>query len=254
MDQMSENKNTVNIQKNDAEKNEQKIRHNRRNHNNDLWIHVDAHNSETNKFMTLLTGISTLAAISLVVVSLVQHNQTLMLTKQNETLIAQYGQAVTQMNSNYTKTLEELEASLDSISNSINNITISIPNNGDVAVGETTDPPSAPIDDSAFMGVVVMNDGTAVTPLGLRIAGIYDHSPAANAGLRAGDIIMTIEGVSITDFETMSAIIDTKMPGDVIALRFARAQDGTVFFHDATLTLDSASNYDLDLSEDVTQP
>lgn len=250
MDQINENKNVENVQKN-----EQKIRHPRRNHNNnDLWIHVDAHNSETNKFMTLLTGISTLAALSLVAVSLIQHNQTVMLTKQNETLIAQYGQLVSQMSTTNTKALEELEAGLDAIANSIDHITVNVPNQGAAPEGNQEDVPVAPVDDSAFMGVVVMNDGTSVTPLGLRIAGIYENSPAANAGLRAGDIIMTIEGVSIDSFETMSGIIDTKAPGDVINIRFARAQDGAVFFNDAVLTLDSASNYDLDLSEETPQP
>ena len=46
---INENKNVDNVAKNDNPKNEQKVRHNRRNNNNnDLWIHVDAHNSETN--------------------------------------------------------------------------------------------------------------------------------------------------------------------------------------------------------------
>ena len=252
---INENKNVDNVAKNDNPKNEQKVRHNRRNNNNnDLWIHVDAHNSETNKFMTLLTGISTLAAISLVVVSLIQHNQTIALTKQNDTLIEKYSQAMTQMNEQNAEALTDIEAGMNAIVNSIDNITI---NNQGVSISPNVDiqqeAPVAPVDDSAFMGVLVMNDGTAVTPLGLRIAGIYNNSPAANAGLRAGDIIMSIDNITIDSFDTMSGIIDTKSVGDTITLRFARTQDNTVYFETVELVLDSMANYDTSTTETPTQ-
>ena len=256
MDQINETKPAEKTAINDTCKNERKIRHNRRApNNNDLWIHVDAQSSDSTKFMSLITGISTLAAISLVAVALIQHNQTMVLTKQNEALIAKYEQAMNQMNTANTKALEDIENGLNAVVGSIDRLTIAMSQPTSQTPGET--PPEVsvtPEEEAAFFGVLVMNDGTAITPLGLRIAGIYAYSPAANAGMRAGDIIMAIDGTPIDTFDTMSNIILAKKPGDSMTVRYARTQDNTVFFETVEVTLDNAANYDTDLTEPTPEP
>lgn len=232
---------------------EQKMRHGRRSHNNDLWIHVDAQHADSSKFLIALTGISTLAAISLVVFSLISHNQTLMLTKQNEELLTKYEQAMTQIATTNAEAISDLENGLNAVVDSIDRLIIIMAQNEDNIESPAIEVVE-PVEESAFFGVLVMNDGTAVTPLGLRIAGIYDHSPAANVGMHAGDIIMSIDEVPIDSFDTMSGIIATKKPGDTMSVRFARTEDNTVYFNTVSVILDKASNYDTNLSEAEPQP
>lgn len=237
----------------EVNKAEQKFRHPRRNHNNDLWIHVDAQNSDSNKFLGALTGISTLAAISLVAVSLINYNQTALLTKQNEELLAKYEQAMTELAATNTEAIESLKEGLDDVADSVDRLTIVMAQdntNIETAAPEATEP----VEEAAFFGVLVMNDGSAITPLGLRIAGIYNHSPAAQAGIQAGDIIMSIDDTPIDTFETMSGIIASKKPGDTMTVRFARTEDNTVYFNTVSVILDKASNYDTNLSEADPQP
>ena len=239
-------------------KNEHKIRHNRKNPNNDIWIHLDTNNTDSNKFLPFITGMSTLGALALVVVSLVQYAQTSALIKQNESLIQKYEQAITQMNTANTKAIEKLEEGLSDLENGMSAIADSIgrvnvsTNAGTqqhvVAPEDST--PVVPEDDRAFLGVLIMNDGSAITPLGLRITGLYEHSPAAQAGLQAGDIIMSLDDTPIDTFETLSAIIDEKEPGDIIKIRYARTQDNTVYFNEASVVLDSMSNYDTSTSQE----
>lgn len=228
-------------------KRDNKIRHNRRN-GNDLWVHIDTDAAEKS-YQSILTAITSIAVIGLIGVTALQFIQTDSLVKQNSELMAKYEQLVTSNNANMTEALEDLENGMNAIANSIGNVRVNGSGvvSGDATVGDNTAeiPTQTPVeDDGAFFGVSVINNDTAITPLGLRIAGVYEHSPAANAGLREGDIIMSIDGTNIDTFDTMSGIIDTKAPGDTMNVRFARTQDNTVYFETVEVTLDRRSNFD----------
>ena len=197
MDHINENNNIEDVVNHENPKLEQKNRSNRHHHNgNDLWIHVDAQGADNNKQMTLIAGFSAFAAISLAIVSLFQYEQTSKLVEQNEALKKQYEQTVALMQETNKEAIKELEIGLSSISNSIDKLTIAMQNGTPVVESTPQEQPAevvVPVDNAAFFGVSIRTDGTEVTPLGLLIDSVYANSPAFTAGLRGGDILMTID-------------------------------------------------------------
>ena len=57
---------------------------------------------------------------------------------------------------------------------------------------------------------------------GIGVVSVEQNSPAAKAGLVAGDIITAIDGESITSQETLTSILEGHKPGDVIELTVYR--------------------------------
>jgi putative serine protease PepD len=72
---------------------------------------------------------------------------------------------------------------------------------------------------------------------GLWITAVVPGSPAANAGLRAGDIITTIDGSPASSTDQLMALTLTKRPGDRVEIGYER--DGAKAT--ATLTLSARS-------------
>jgi len=56
----------------------------------------------------------------------------------------------------------------------------------------------------------------------VRMSGVYPGTPAANAGIKVGDIILRIDGVSIGDANTLVKHIGSKRPGEVVKMRILR--------------------------------
>lgn len=52
--------------------------------------------------------------------------------------------------------------------------------------------------------------------------GVIPESPAAKAGLKEGDVIIKIGGISITQDDTLSELISMRRPGDVVELEVLR--------------------------------
>jgi putative serine protease PepD len=71
----------------------------------------------------------------------------------------------------------------------------------------------------AYLGVSVQ-DATSVA--GAQIASVKSGSPAAKAGLKAGDIVTAIDGKSVASSDDLTALVATYKPGDTAKLTVKR--------------------------------
>lgn len=98
----------------------------------------------------------------------------------------------------------------------------------------------------AFLGVQLAT-GTATTVPGLggtgtgatgtagaTVAGVVEDTPAAEAGLAAGDTVTAVDGTAVADADALSAALADHAPGDRVTLTWT-ATDGTT--QTATVTL-----------------
>jgi S1-C subfamily serine protease len=79
----------------------------------------------------------------------------------------------------------------------------------------------------AFLGIGLGN-GTVVQ-------GVYDGTPAADAGISAGDTITEVDGTSVTTADQLHSLIAAHSPGDGVRLTWT---DSSGSSHSATITLD----------------
>ena len=70
----------------------------------------------------------------------------------------------------------------------------------------------------AFLGVSL----DPASEGGARLTEIRPATPAESAGLQAGDVITSFGGTKITSADTLSHVVDTKAPGDVVTVTFTR--------------------------------
>ena len=82
----------------------------------------------------------------------------------------------------------------------------------------------------AYLGVSLQatTDGS-----GAQIGSVTDGSPAAKAGLRAGDVVTALDDETIDTADDLSAAVTAKSPGDEVTVTYTR--DGTS--HTAQVTL-----------------
>lgn len=95
----------------------------------------------------------------------------------------------------------------------------------------------------AFLGVQLAS-GTSTVPgagaatgstgAGATVAGVVDGTPAAGAGLAAGDTITAVDGTAVADADALSAALAAHAPGDQVTLTWTTT-DGTA--QTATVTL-----------------
>jgi S1-C subfamily serine protease len=84
----------------------------------------------------------------------------------------------------------------------------------------------AVVSDSAWLGVFSdtrAHVGEAV------ISRVAPNSPAARAGLQAGDIVLRVDGVTIESFEALQAVIRARQPGERVQID-ARRNDAVLPF------------------------
>jgi S1-C subfamily serine protease len=77
---------------------------------------------------------------------------------------------------------------------------------------------------TAFLGVQLSGNGPADNVTGAVIAAVVDGSPAAKAGLAAGDVITAVDGKSVLSATGLTKVIVTRKPGEKVALTYL---DGT---------------------------
>jgi hypothetical protein len=78
--------------------------------------------------------------------------------------------------------------------------------------------PPQPSDERAWLGVVLADamDG------GVRIAGVLPGGPAERAGLRAGDLILMLDGLEVADRAVVNRVLGRIEPGAVVEVRVSR--------------------------------
>ena len=93
----------------------------------------------------------------------------------------------------------------------------------------------------AFLGVEVASarlsgpgSATVATASGATIAGVIDGTPAAAAGLAAGDVITAVDGTAVADASALSALLATYDAGDAVSIAWT---DSAGTAHSATITL-----------------
>jgi putative serine protease PepD len=69
----------------------------------------------------------------------------------------------------------------------------------------------------AYLGVAI--DATASTA---KIASVKAATPAAQAGLKAGDVVTAVDGTSIASGDDLTRAIDSHKPGNTITLKYRR--------------------------------
>jgi S1-C subfamily serine protease len=77
--------------------------------------------------------------------------------------------------------------------------------------------------------------GRMPVALGVRITAVTDGSPAAAAGLAKGDLLTTIDGLSVLTAREAAAAISGHKPGDTVKVGVARASDEKETEIDVTL-------------------
>ena len=78
-----------------------------------------------------------------------------------------------------------------------------------------------------YMGIT-SSSTAGPTSVGVEIAEVIDGSPAHIAGLQSGDVILSIQGVSVSDITELSAAVKLYRPGDRIELLVSRGNDSFV--------------------------
>lgn len=227
---------------------------------NDLHVHFDSNNM--NQFTSTLTKVTTACLIGLLGVTLIQSYQTKMLRDQNTEILQMYEKTNAQYDEllkSYADTIDNLEDGLNISLGRLGNgqnivVTTPEPSNPSNNSTEPTEVVTEPEEEKAFLGISVLNDDSSNTILGLRIAGVYENSPAAIAGLQTGDIIMTMDDVSIDSFDTLSDLIATKKPGDTVSIRYAHTQDNTVYFYTVEVKLTNMNNFEFPADTPETEP
>lgn len=78
----------------------------------------------------------------------------------------------------------------------------------------------------AFLGVQIAGatssaygqGGQTTTTAGAAIAGVIEGTPAASAGLVAGDVVTAVDGVAVADAESLSELLAGYEPGDAVTI------------------------------------
>lgn len=79
----------------------------------------------------------------------------------------------------------------------------------------------------AFLGVQ-LTQGTAATRgaslgAGATVGGVVDGTPAAQAGLAAGDTVTAVDGTPVTSADALASVLAQHAPGDTVALTWTTA-------------------------------
>ncbi len=66
---------------------------------------------------------------------------------------------------------------------------------------------------------------TQAEPGGLRLKTVHEHGPAHRAGLSAGDLLIAIDGLRVTDAAGLDSVLDARRPGKRVVLHVFRRDE-----------------------------
>ena len=148
---------------------------------------------------------------------------------------------------------EDLNEAIDNLNKKPINITIN--GNGQATIDPTPDeggteeydPTLDPnFDSRPFLGVAFAEDlASAQTQLGLKVNFVYQYSPAEFAGIKAGDIIASINGMKISTFEELDAIISQCSAKDVLIIDLITTGESGIEYKTTQAVLTYRGNFDL---------
>jgi putative serine protease PepD len=110
-----------------------------------------------------------------------------------------------------------VNAQIDSESGGSDGVGFAIPSNTVKGVADTII--SGAKVQHAYLGVTV---GDATSGQGAAIESVKSGTPAANAGLQAGDVVTAIDGQPVTNSDDLTARISAHQPGDKVTLTVTR--------------------------------
>ena len=90
-----------------------------------------------------------------------------------------------------------------------------VPNGRTPGGGQT--PQSPQTSSGAFLGVAVDDVGN-----GARVTEVANGSPAADAGLKAGDVVTAVDSDSVTSASQLAKVIAGHQPGDSVTITYSR--------------------------------
>ena len=74
---------------------------------------------------------------------------------------------------------------------------------------------------TAFIGLNVARD-----PQGIAVGSVFPNSPAATAGIEAGDVITALDGKPVSTFSDLRTLLLTKHPGDTVTVGYTDTTGG----------------------------
>ena len=114
-----------------------------------------------------------------------------------------------------------------------------IPINRALAIAQgirSAGPSATPVATRGYLGVEVQGSDPQNNPGGAVIVGVTPHSPAALAGLQAGDTITDVDGQTVTSGESLTQTLQGTKPGQGVRVGWT---DSSGQRHYATITLAS---------------
>ena len=75
-----------------------------------------------------------------------------------------------------------------------------------------------------ILGVLLIVNGLTPVVDGVYVYDVIDGMPADQAGILAKDVFVSADGVQISNYEQLKALLDSKIPGDEINLTMARGE------------------------------
>lgn len=166
----------------------------------------------------------------------------------------------------YIGTLEtkilDLEATIEKYQTDLNdkpiNITVNVDGiNKDITTDneddnqtdeDQDDIPSDPdFDTRPFLGVALSEETVDSTnPFGIKVDYVYQYSPAALAGIKSGDIIVSIDGTKITTWDELGVIINSHQAEDILHIEIATVSNNGIEFKTVEAKLTYRGNFELE--------